>query len=292
MQVDDRDEVCISPCDDSSSEDILMKPRRTSIVHVPTGVLGMDRRVLSPLADGIYLALLHTAKPHLQKQDLHRLRLSDLARAVGFKSRNVFHLKKTLREMAETSVEWDLLRRKDCWGSCKLFERMEIRRDAAGLVVEYAYGSRLKKLLDSVPFAEINLKALREIRGKYDRRLYLIVRSAEYKGSLTLKIENLRHVLGVPDSAHPTWAGLRRMVILPAVDTVNKISDLRISFDANNDKDTREPASVIFCVKKVSEIQGHALPKRKAGNDSAALWRAMSVLRAEIAELKQNRRRK
>lgn len=293
MPIEDRnDHVRTSPENDNPSEGILTKPRWTSIVHVPAGVLGMDRRGLSTLADAIYLTMLLNAKPYLREQDIHMLRLADLARGVGFTSRNVFHLRNTLRELGKKVVVWDLLRQKDDWGFGKMFDRIEIRRDAAGVVIEYVYESRLRERLDSVPFAQINLKTLRRIRGKYGRRLYLIVKSAEYRGSLTVKIGNLRHTLGVPDSAHPAWPEFRKKVILPAMEAVHKVSDISISFDLIHDEDAGEPASVIFRIKRTVAPQGPVPPKGKAGSNTAVLWKAIYDLKAELAELRKKKRRR
>lgn len=282
----------ISPLKVDTADKVFPKPRRPPIAHIPVGVLGMDRRGMSLLADMLYLVLLHQAKPFMQVHDCHRIKLSHLAHAAGFRSRNVAHLQATLRNLEKKTVNWNLIGAKQNWGTGGMFERMDISRDTAGLVVEYAYGPRLSELLDSVPFAPINLKTLKKIRGKYGRRLYLIIKSAEYKGYLAIKIDNLRHTLGVPDRAHSAWAEFRRKIIVPAVEAVHGVSDLRISFDLVRNEDRGEDASVVFRIRRSAVIQNHISSKGKSGGDTAILWRMLYDLKAEIAELQKNKRRK
>lgn len=282
----------ISPHKVDTADKVFPKPRRAPIVHIPLGVLGMDRRGMPILADMLYLVLLHHAKPLMQVHDCHRIKLSRLAHAAGFKSRNVAHLQATLRNLEKKTVNWNLLGAKQKWGTGGMFEWMEIHRDAAGLVVEYAYGPRMRELLDSVPYAPINLKTLKKISGKYGRRLYLLIKSAEYKGYLTIKIDNLRHTLGVPDRAHSAWAELRRKIIVSAVEAVHRVSDLRISFDLLPNEDRGEAALVAFRIRRSAEIQNNISSTGKTGGNTAVLWKMLYDLKAEMAELKMNKRRK
>jgi plasmid replication initiation protein len=281
---------CTSKCEDGPPARLHAESRRkSSIVRVPVGLLCIDRRTLSSLEDFVFFALLRFAKLNLQ-QDCHRIRLADLARAARFSSRNFRHLQNAIGNLSTATVEWDLLGKK-AWGSVRIFDRIEISRDSAGLWIVYAYDNRLRKRLDEVPYTVVDLETLWLIRGKYARRLYLMAKSAAYRGCLTTNVAILRCFLGIPDGAYATWKQMRKNIITSAIQAVNAASDLRISYKARHDNNSG--VSITLAIKlaevKKEEKSGSALKQK---NKEAALWRTVRGLQEKIEYLEEEIRRR
>ena len=74
--------------------------------------------------------LLANAYNELPNKDIHRVSIAELAKSLGFNSKDSEHLKETLEALVDCTVEWNLLGKdkKERWGVASLLASAEIEK--------------------------------------------------------------------------------------------------------------------------------------------------------------------
>ena len=72
--------------------------------------------------------LLANAYNELPNKDIHRVSVAELAKKLGFNSRDYDHLKETLEALVDCTVKWNVLgkQKKERWGVASLLASAEI----------------------------------------------------------------------------------------------------------------------------------------------------------------------
>ena len=173
--------------------------------------------------------LLFNAYENLLTERVHRIRVKDLAEAIGFNTNNLEPLKEALKTLARTVLEWNILDESGAheeWGATTLLAQAVIKN---GHCI-YAYSPDLcEKLYRPEIYALLNLSIQRKFSSGYALALYencLRYRRVGTTGWILLK--NLKQLLGigVEDSYYQDFRKFNDKVIKPAVRQVNESSDL------------------------------------------------------------------
>jgi hypothetical protein len=199
--------------------------RRTSVkkhvaaIHI-SGKLTLLQRKLSNV-------LLLNAYDQLTQQSAFRIDARTLCLLVGYNSNDIETLKASLRGLAETVAEWDMLDEdgKQEWGVSALLSYATLKEG----VCEYAYSPKLAaKLADPAIFALISLDIQRRFTGGHALALYENCYRFHRTGSTGWwPLDVFRRLMGVQDSAYyHTFKHLNAKVIKPAVAEVNRASNI------------------------------------------------------------------
>ena len=148
---------------------------------------------------------------------------------IGYNSNDMDTLKQSLRGLAETVAEWDMLDEKGQqeWGVSSLLSYARLK----GGVCEYAYSPALaSKLNDPKVFALINLNIQRRFTSGHALALYENCYRFVRTGSTGWwSLDLFRRLMGVEDSAYyAVYKQLNAKIIKPAVAEVNKTSNIVI----------------------------------------------------------------
>jgi len=193
--------------------------------------------------------LLHNAYEDLLTARVHRIRVKDLAEAIGFNTHNLDPLKEALKTLARTVLEWNILDEdgaQEEWGATTLLAQAVIKN---GYCV-YAYSPELcEKLYRPEIYALLNLSIQRKFSSGYALALYencLRYRRVGTTGWISL--DNLKRLLGIgeTDSYYQDFRKFNDKIIKPAVRQVNETSDLIL--EADYQRDHRRIAAVRFRV--------------------------------------------
>ena len=193
--------------------------------------------------------LLYNAYESLLTARVHRIRVKDLAEAIGFNTHNLDPLKEALKTLARTILEWNILDeegRQEEWGATTLLAQAVIK----GGYCVYAYSPELcEKLYRPEIYALLNLSIQRKFSSSYALALYencLRYRRIGTTGWIGLDI--LKRLLGIGDTDgyYQDFRKFNDKVIKPAVRQVNDTSDLLLEIDYQRDR--RRVSAVRFRV--------------------------------------------
>ena len=195
--------------------------KHVAAIHV-SGKLTLLQRKLSNV-------LLLNAYDTLTSQVRHQIDARTLCLMIGYNSNDLETLKQSLKGLAETIAEWDMLdaQGRQEWGVSSLLSYATLK----GGVCEYAYSPALAdKMHDPKVFALINLNIQRRFTSGHALALYENCFRFVRTGSTGWwSLDLFRRLMGLEGSAYyESYKHLNAKVIKPAVKEVNKTSNIVI----------------------------------------------------------------
>ncbi|RPE62921.1 replication initiator protein [Pacificibacter maritimus] len=196
--------------------------KNVAAIHV-SGKLTLLQRKLSNV-------LLLNAYDTLMSQQVHQIDARTLCMMIGYNSNDMETLKQSLRGLAETVAEWDMLDEegRQEWGVSSLLSYAKLK----GGICEYAYSPALaQKLDDPKVFALINLNIQRKFTSGHALALYENCYRFVRTGSTGWwSLDLFRRLMGVSDSPYyEVYKHLNAKIIKPAVAEVNKTSNIVVT---------------------------------------------------------------
>ena len=196
--------------------------KHVAAIHV-SGKLTLLQRKLSNV-------LLLNAYDTLTSSQVHMIDARTLCLMIGYKSNDTDTLKASLRGLAETVAEWDMLddQGQQEWGVSSLLSYARLK----GGVCEYAYSPALAaKLNDPKVFALINLNIQRRFTSGHALALYENCYRFVRTGSTGWwSLDLFRRLMGVDGSDYyAIYKHLNAKIIKPAVKEVNKSSNIIVT---------------------------------------------------------------
>ncbi|MEO9631861.1 MAG: replication initiation protein [Sulfitobacter sp.] len=219
--------------------------KNVAAIHV-SGKLTLLQRKLSNV-------LLLNAYDTLVTRNKHQIDARTLCMMVGYNSNDMDTLKQSLRSLAETTAEWDMLdaNGRQEWGVSALLSYAKL---SAG-VCEYAYSPALaEKLHDPKVFALINLNIQRRFTSGHALALYENCYRFLRTGSTGWwPIDLFRRLMGVDGSVYyESFKHLNAKIIKPAVAEVNKTSNILITPELH--KLGRQVSEIRFLIKENPQL--------------------------------------
>ncbi|KUP91894.1 replication initiation protein [Tritonibacter horizontis] len=215
--------------------------KNVAAIHI-SGKLTLLQRKLSNV-------LLLNAYDTLTSARSHTIDARTLAMMVGYNSNDIDSLRASLRALAETVAEWDMLDEQGHqeWGVSALLSFAKLKNG----VCEYAYSPALaQKLHDPKIYALINVKIQRNFTSGHGLALYENCYRFVRTGSTGWwSLDIFRKLMGVDGSSYyETFKHLNAKIIKPAVAEVNKSSDIII--EPQTRKKGRAVSEIRFLIRE------------------------------------------
>ncbi|MAM61338.1 replication initiation protein [Maritimibacter sp. UBA3975] len=219
--------------------------KHVAAIHV-SGKLTLLQRKLSNV-------LLLNAYDTLTTSRRHQIDARTLCMMIGYNSNDFETLKDSLRGLAETVAEWDMLdaEGRQEWGVSSLLSYAKLK----GGVCEYAYSDALaEKLHDPKVFALINLNIQRRFTSGHALALYENCYRFVRTGSTGWwSLDLFRRLMGVSDSAYyESYKHLNAKIIKPAVAEVNKTSNILVTPEVK--KMGRQVTDIRFLIEENPQL--------------------------------------
>lgn len=219
--------------------------KNVAAIHI-SGKLSLLQRKLSNV-------LLLNAYDSLTSAQSHSIDARTLAMMVGYNSNDFDTLRGSLRALAETVAEWDMLDEdgKQEWGVSSLLSFAKLKNG----VCEYAYSPALaQKLHDPKIYALINVHIQRNFSSGHGLALYENCYRFVRTGSTGwLSLDTFRKLMGVEGSSYyESFKHLNAKIIKPAVAEVNKSSDIEITPEFQ--KKGRAVTDIRFLIKENPQL--------------------------------------
>lgn len=232
---------------------------------------------LSLLKRKIANVLLLNAYHELTDVDEHRIGIQELADIAGFNSKDFELLKDAFRDLAKTTVEWNILSDDgtEDWTVSTLLCRATIRRGQG--VCLYAYDRELsKKLYHPDMYARINLTIQRKFKSGY--ALVLYENCARFRGVNTtgwISVADWRRLFGIESGEYREFKDFAKRVLKPAIAEVNRESDL--SVEADYRRENRKVSQIRFTISEQVEVDSTALAQLENKDFTTLLERLIGV---------------
>ncbi|WP_380058973.1 replication initiation protein (plasmid) [Falsihalocynthiibacter sp. SS001] len=219
--------------------------KHVAAIHV-SGKLTLLQRKLSNV-------LLLNAYDTLTQQPSFQMDARTLCMMVGYNSNDFDTLKQSLRGLAETVAEWDMLDASGNqeWGVSSLLSYAKLKDG----VCEYAYSPALaEKLSDPKVFALINLNIQRKFTSGHALALYENCYRFHRTGSTGWwSLETFRRLMGVADSEYyESYKHLNAKIIKPAVSEINRNSNIIVEPEVR--KRGRAVSDIRFTIQKNPQL--------------------------------------
>lgn len=222
-------------------------------VHITNNVTLVQRKLMNALLSAAY---------HQLDDDnitIHSISVRDLMALIGYESRNFDHLKKLLKNLTTTAIEWDILNEegKREWGVSALLASADI----VDGVCTYAYSPHLRKKLHNPKiFVLLNIDIVRRFHTVYALALYEnCTRYRRIGNSPWFPLVILRSLLGAKEPYYDDFKKLNQKVLQPAIREINTMTDLRL--EAELLKSERKVVEIRFKIESNPQASFQIEPK-------------------------------
>lgn len=241
--------------------------KNVAAIHI-SGKLSLLQRKLSNV-------LLLNAYDALTTAQSHTIDARTLATIVGYNSNDFDTLRASLRALAETVAEWDMLddKGRQEWGVSSLLSFAKLKNG----VCEYAYSPALaQKLHDPKIYALINVHIQRNFSSGHGLALYEnCYRFVRTRSTGWWSLETFRKLMGVDGSSYyESFKHLNAKIIKPAVAEVNKSSDIIITPEFQ--KKGRAVTGIRFVIKSNPQMAMFQIDDSD-GMRNLAVYKALRV---------------
>ena len=182
----------------------------------------------------------------------HEIRLKTLAEVAGFDSNDHDQLRDALEALAGTTITWNILDADGAeeWGVSTFLAQAVVKNGTC----RYAYAPDLRrKLHNPEVYARINLSVQERFGSGYALALYEnCVRFRKVGSTGWIDLDRWRDLLGVEPGQYDQFKYLNRDVLKPAVEEVNRYSDIRVEMDRKREK--RRVAALKFSIQENDQL--------------------------------------
>lgn len=200
--------------------------------------------------------LLANAYNELPNKDIHRVSVAELAKSLGFNSRDYDHLKETLEALVDCTIKWNILGKdkKEEWGVASLLGSAEIKNG----ICTYSFAAHLRyKLYNPRIYTKLNLRLQNRFTSRYALILWEVCfdyfdLSRNEGETPFIPLETFRELMGLDSDDYPLFKELNRNVIKPAVEEINALTNFYI--EVENRRFARKIAELKFRISRLREI--------------------------------------
>lgn len=232
-------------------------------VRKPVNALAIvpQARKITPLFRKSYNVMLHLAQEQGMEHDVFRAPVSAVLAGLDFDSNDTGLVKRHLRAMATTAVEWQSPTTGEgaSWAVSGLIGHAEIKRERGQNWLEWSYSVRLKQeLLEPAVFARLSLEILSQLRSHGAIALYEICSRYRDVGRTSRQAWSWwRPVLsGKPETDKQKlleYRFFKRDVLKTAMAELNTITDIEV--ELLEYKQGRFVADLQFTIRKKQQAQ-------------------------------------
>ena len=200
--------------------------------------------------------LLANAYNELPNKDIHRVSVTELAKSLGFNSKDSEHLKETLKSLVDCTVEWNILGKdkEEEWGVASLLASVRIKDG----VCTYSFAAHLRyKLYNPRIYTKLNLRLQNRFTSRYALILWEVCFDyfdiARGKGETPfIPVEVFRELMGLEKDEYPVFKVLNRDVIKPAINEINELTNF--SVEVEQKRVGRKIGELKFRISQLKEL--------------------------------------
>jgi hypothetical protein len=227
-------------------------------------------------------ALLWNAYDELPTKDIHSISVQEIARLVGYDSKDETYLKEAALAMMHCIVEWDVLDKdgSEIWGAAVLLASVQIKRG----ICSYGFAPHLRqKLYNPDMFARLDLDMQKRFKSKHSLALWELC--IDYLGAKRdcgetpwIPLDDFYRLMGMAEGQYSLYKLFSQRVLSPAIAEINRVSDFRVSVEYQ--RQGRKVMALKFKIRRVA-----LLPE--ADTKQATLFPELEDMPVVVKELQE-----
>jgi hypothetical protein len=230
----------------------------SDILRKPVGSIYIDSNNITLLGRKTFNIFLKNAGDKIKTNATHSMSLDDFRLSIDSSS-NTTHLRKILKTLTTTAIEWNCINRdkKKEWGVTALIAGAKI----ADNIVTYSFSEDLKELLaDTSKYAKIDMRLQNVFDSKHALILYEMVvdfyREKDCKGETPrISIPDFKIIMGVSSTkSYKIFSNLRRFVINTGINEINKKTEFFVNYELGKNGKTYEWIKFTITKNDVIEV--------------------------------------
>ncbi len=208
--------------------------------------------------------LLANAYDELPTREKHQIGVTELTRGLAYSSRNDAHLKKLLKDLVATVLEWNLVGKDhtQVWGVAALLAEIEIENG----VCTYAFGPTLRtRLYNPRVYARISLSLQSKFDSKHALALWELCldyldESKNYGETPFIPLEKYRQLMGIPHGMYPQFKLLSYWVVKEPLREINAVTDFDVTVEYK--RQGRKVIAVKFRMRRILLLPSQSTEQR------------------------------
>lgn len=200
------------------------------VVNIHSGAIQIENKV-ALLSRQAWFYLVYKAMPSLLEKEVFIISLPELKEAIGYNSTNNKYLKEALRDLVNTTIEWNIFyKNKESWEINSLLAGCKIENGFC----EYAISPFLKrKLANPEMYVKLDLLLSKKFKSKHTFALYSLaldyLQVKNNYGEKNLTIEEMRKFLGFETGEYTRVVDVNKDILKKAEKEINLDTDMNIS---------------------------------------------------------------
>lgn len=274
--------------DFSDEKKVPVLKKHVGLIHCENRLTFLQRKICN--------VLLFNALDDIEKNSVHQITMKRLCNLVGYRSNDVDLIKKSIKTLITTILEWNLLDDNKfvneadhppedvAWTASALLAGATIKKG----IVHYSYSPQIKLVLTSLEiYGRINLFVQAKFNSSYSLALYEnCVRFKNIGKTTVFDLELFRSLMGLTNGQYESFKELKRNVIAVAVKEINQKADIVIEPELQ--KTGRTVTGIRFYITNNEKFEPQF--KRTPGETEAELQSKSSLLEILQAEFSLNRK--
>lgn len=222
--------------------------KHVGLIHCENKLTFLQRKISN--------VFLYNALDKIHKEEIHQIPLKSLCSLIGYRSNDTNLIKKSIKTLISTIMEWNLLDDSKflneanlspesiSWNASSLLAGASIQRG----IVRYSYSPQIKEVMSSVEiYGRINLFIQAKFNSAYSLVLYEnCVRFKNIGRTSLFNLELFRALMGVNNGQYESFKELNRNVVTVALNEINQKSD--IILEPEYQKSGRSVAGIRFLI--------------------------------------------
>ena len=199
--------------------------------------------------------LLLNAFDNLLKQEIHKIPLKDIREYLGSSSNNTEFIKDTLDALKNYPIKWNVLDQSgnEDWVTSSVIAEARVKDGW----VYYVYGPFLRERLASPEvYALLDLRIQQSFTTEHALKLWEnCFRFVKVGSTGDITLEKWKELLlqGDPVQSYPEFKDFKRYVLIPAIEQVNTISNIRITPHYIKEQAGRKIVAIRFDVEQANQ---------------------------------------
>ena len=238
-----------------------------------SSLIQINNKEMSYYSKKIFNGLIYVVKKQLEQDPNRRVfdfTLAEIKHITWINQTNHGILKEALISMKKTDIEYNLLNKdkEKIWWIMSLFSelRYTVKWGDNQWGFDWEVGKRgyfsielpetiRNSILNPNVFTKLNLFLLKWLSTKYSINLYEFLKDYEWKnrwgGIITVKVGVLKQIIWLEKDKYKDFSMFRRRVINPALEQINKMTDIEVSYKPI--KDWRKYKNIEFYISNVEK---------------------------------------
>lgn len=240
--------------DQPQDKPVSISKQQSFFVAKANDLIQQSRFSLTMQQNKIMLYLISKIRPNDTGTEMYSISIREFCKVCNIEydsGKNYSDVKAALKTLADKSV-WVKIDGNDTL--LRWINRLKINNETHCIELTF-HEDMIPYLYDlRAHYTRYSLENVLTMKSKYGIRLYELLKSYEYlEKEITFTLDELKQRL---DANYKRYPDFRRYVLEAALYDINRVSDIRVSYEARSSNNSRSVNQIAFTIRRPTLIEG------------------------------------